>query len=151
MGLWSHLDCCLPWGFSALMGEARFSQNGLLQRNAHWQMFPRALPPMPSPKMIHIHPLFSQKIHQELQSGVTQIPMEPLLALGPSAHEGLCALFKNGLSISPSSVDLLHTSSTSLQCQILQGLFLPVPDPHTWEFDVGLRTLTPVGESLWTS
>ena len=29
-----------------------------------------------------------------------------------------------------------------------RGLFLPVPDPHTWEFDVGLRTLTPVGMSL---
>ena len=26
--------------------------------------------------------------------------------------------------------------------------FLPVPDPHTWESDVGLRTLTPIGESL---
>ena len=32
-----------------------------------------------------------------------------------------------------------------------RGLFLPVPDPHMWEFDVGLRTLTPVGESLGTS
>ena len=26
--------------------------------------------------------------------------------------------------------------------------FLPVPDPQTWDFDVGLRTLTPVGEFL---
>ena len=28
------------------------------------------------------------------------------------------------------------------------GLFLPVLDPQAWGFDVGLRTLTPVGESL---
>ena len=28
------------------------------------------------------------------------------------------------------------------------GLFLPVPDPHMRGSDVGLRTLTPVGESL---
>ena len=39
-------------------------------------------------------------------------------------------------------------SPTGLQCQMLRGLFLPVPDPHAWGFDVGLRTLTPVGESL---
>ena len=45
-------------------------------------------------------------------------------------------------------MELLHTSPTGLQCQMLQGLFLPVPDSHMWEFDVGLRTLTPVGESL---
>ena len=69
-------------------------------------------------------------------------------ALGPSACESLCVPFKNGVSISPSPVELLHTSPAGLQCQMPQGLFLPVPDPHTWEFDVGLRALTPVGESL---
>ena len=40
----------------------------------------------------------------------------------------------------------LRTSPTGLQCQMLQGLFLPVPDPYRWKFDVGLRTLTPVGD-----
>ena len=29
-----HLDCCLAWGFSVLMGGARVSQNGHLQRKA---------------------------------------------------------------------------------------------------------------------
>ena len=47
-----------------------------------------------------------------------------------------------------SPVELLHTSSTGLQCQMLQGVFLPVPDLYTWKFAVGLRPLTPVGESL---
>ena len=28
------LDYCLAWGFSAMMGGARFSQNGPLHRNA---------------------------------------------------------------------------------------------------------------------
>ena len=68
--------------------------------------------------------------------------------LGPSAHENLCMLFKNGVFISPNPVEHLHTSPTGLQCQMLQELFLPVPDPHAWGFDVRLRTLTPVGESL---
>ena len=31
------------------------------------------------------------------------------------------------------------------------GLFLPVPHPHMWEFDVGLSILILVGESLRTS
>ena len=33
---------------------------------------------------------------------------------------------------------------------MLWGLLLPMPDPQVWELDVGLRTLTPVGESLDT-
>ena len=74
------------------------------------------------------------------------IPPGLLFALGPSAR--LCVPFKNGVSISPSPMELMHTIPTGLQCQILWGLFLPVLDPHTWEFDVGLRTLIPVGESL---
>ena len=35
-------------------------------------------------------------------------------ALGPSARESLCAPFKNGVSVSPSAVELLHTSPTGL-------------------------------------
>ena len=94
-------------------------------------------------------PLFSQDVLQELQLGLTQIPMETPSALGPSAHENLCVPFKNGVSIYLSPVELLCTSPTGFQCQMIQGLFLPVPDPHTWEgFDVGPRTLTPVVESL---
>ena len=72
-------------------------------------------------------------------------------ALGPSAHESLCALFKNEISVSPSPMELLHTSPTGLQCQMFCVLFLPVPDPQAWGPDVGLRTLTPIGESLWYS
>ena len=94
------------------------------------------------------HPLFSQEICQELQSGPTQIPMEPLLCPGTHALESLCAPFKNGVSISPSPVELLCTSPASLQCQKLWGLFLPVPNAQAWGFDVGLRTLTPIGEFL---
>ena len=44
-------------------------------------------------------------------------------ALGPSAHENLCATFKNGVSVYPSPME-------------------------TW---CGLRTLTPIGESPWYS
>ena len=92
--------------------------------------------------------LFSQDALQELQSDLTQILWRLCFALGPSAFESPCGPFKNGVSVSPRPVELLRTSSTGLPCQMLQGLFLPMPDPHTWEFDLGLRTLTPLGESL---
>ena len=35
-------------------------------------------------------------------------------ALGPSARESLCAPFKDGVSVSPSPVELLHTGPTGL-------------------------------------
>ena len=80
-------------------------------------------------------PLFSQDVLQELQSGLTQIPMETLLCPGTQCMlKSVCAFEEWGLCF--------------LQCQMLQGLFFPVPDPHMWEFDVGLRSLTSVSESL---
>ena len=63
-------------------------------------------------------------------------------------HMKVCVPLYNGVSVSPNLVELLCTSPTGLQCQMLWELFVPVPDHHKWEFDVGLRTLTRVGESL---
>ena len=68
-------------------------------------------------------------------------------ALGPSAHESLCVRFKNRVLVYPSPVELLRTSPTGLQCQMLQGL-LPMPYSQAWGADVGLRTLNPIGESV---
>ena len=51
-------------------------------------------------------------------------------------------------SVSPSPVELLCTSPTGLQCHMLQGLLLPVPDPRIEEPDVGFETLTPMGKPL---
>ena len=53
-------------------------------------------------------------------------------------------LLRMGVSVSPSPAELLRTSPTGLQCQMLQVLFLTVPDPQAWGPDMGLRTLTSV-------
>ena len=59
--------------------------------------------------------------------------------LGPSAHESLCAPFKHGVSVSvswssftqaPLAFNARWSGGSFSQCQI----------PHTWEFDVWLRT-----------
>ena len=51
-------------------------------------------------------------------------------------------------SVSPSPVELLHTPLTGLQCQMLWGLLLPIPELQSGEPDVGFRTPTPMGEPL---
>ena len=55
--------------------------------------------------------------------------------LVPSSHESLCVPFKNGVSISPSPVELLYTSPTGLHCQMLWGALSPKarsPGVRTW-------------------
>ena len=77
--------------------------------------------------------------------------MEPLLCPGTQCTwKSVCTFQEWGLHF-PQSHGLLHPSPTGLQCQMLWGLFLPMPDPQVWGFDVGLRTLTPIGECLWYS
>ena len=46
-------------------------------------------------------------------------------------------------------VGLLQSTHAGLQSQMLWGLLSLVPDPQAGRPDIGLRTLTPVGESLW--
>ena len=70
------------------------------------------------------------------------------LSWDPVHNESLCVPLKYAVSISPSPGDLLSTSPTGFQCQMLWGLFLPMLDPQAWGPDVGLRTLTPIGEFL---
>ena len=69
-------------------------------------------------------------------------------ALGPGVHKTLCAPSKSGFSVSLSSVELLLSTSSGLQSHMLWGILLLIPDPQDGEPDVGLRTLTPVGELL---
>ena len=92
----------------------------------------------PSPTTSHIHPCFPRRSSKNCYQVCPRFLWRLCFALEPRARESLCAPFRNGISIYPSPMELLRTSPTGLQCQMLWGLFLPVPDPHTWEFDVGL-------------
>ena len=105
----------------------------------------------PSLTISHIHPYFPRRSSKNCSQVWPRFLWRPCSALGSSARESLCAPFKNGVSVSPSPVELLSIIPTGLKCQLLQGLFLPVRDPQAWGFDMGPRTLTPVGESLWYS
>ena len=58
---------------------------------------------------------------------------------------------KNGVSVSPSPVELLCTIPLVFSAHysgILWGLLLAVLGSQAWEPDVGLGTLTPVGETF---
>lgn len=52
-------------------------------------------------------------------------------ALYPSACETLCASFKSGVSVSASHVELLQSSLTGFQNQMLWVLLLPMLEPWT--------------------
>ena len=151
VGLWSHLDFCLAWSFSALMGGARFSQNGHLQENACWWIFPRAFPPMLFPHhKAQSAPVFPgdpprTAVWSDLDSyGDFAFPWD-------TVHVNICVHISRMGSLFPPVPWSSCAQDPGLQCQMLWGLFLPVPGPQAWGFDVRLRPLTPVGESLWYS
>ena len=78
----------------------------------------------------HICPCFPRMSSKNGSQVLPSFPWRLCFALGPSAHEIMCMPFKNGAAISPSPMEFLCTSPAGLQCQMLQGFFLSVPDPH---------------------
>ena len=103
---------------------------------------------MPFPHNKPQSPLLSQEAPKNSSQVRPRFLWRLPFALGLSARESLGALFKSGVSISPGPGELLHTSPTGPQRQMLWGRLLPMPGPQVWGPDVGLRTLTPVGELL---
>ena len=70
----------------------------------------------------------------------------------PQGHGACKILFvssKNGVSVSPSPVEVLQSNPTGLQSQISRGLLIPLLDAQAWKPDIELRTITTVGELLW--
>ena len=113
------------------MGGARFSQNGHLQRKVWLLNIPEsfAFNVLPSqqatstPVFPGCPPRTSDRSDPD-SYGDLALPWN-------SVHVKVCVrLLRMGVSISPSPMELLRTSPTGLQCQMLQGLFLLVPDPH---------------------
>ena len=68
--------------------------------------------------------------------------------MGPSTHKTPCDPSRSEVSVSPSPVELLCSSPTGLQYQILWGHLLPMPYSQAGEADMRFRTLIPVGELL---
>ena len=66
-------------------------------------------------------------------------------SLGLDVHKTFCPPSKSGVSVSPSPVEFLRSSPAGLLSQMLWGLLL-MPAPKAEMPDVGLRTLTPVGD-----
>ena len=133
-------------GLLSLMGGARFFKMAT-SRGAHADNYPPDLSLQnPSsttkPESSHFPRRFSNNCHQICPRFLWSL----CFALGPSAHENLCTPFKNGVSLSLSSMKCLCTTPTGIQCQMLWGFLLPIPD--AWVPDLGLRTLTPIGGSL---
>ena len=124
------------------MGGARFSQNGHLQRKATAEYSPEsfAFNVLPS-QQATFTPVFPGRLPRTAvkfdsdSHGDFVLPWDPV------------RMKEWGLRFPQSRGAPVHTSHWPSMPDA-PGLFLPLPDPHTWGFDVGLRTFTPLGESL---
>ena len=137
---------------------------GLLSANWWGQIFPK-WPPLEeypltiipetfasnvlSPQWATVIPCLPRRFSKNYSQVQHRFLWSLCFALGPSAYESLCVPFKSGGSVSPSPMELLHTSSTGLQCQMLWGLFLLMSDPQTWGPDVSL--CEQLLSSLWAA
>ena len=72
-----------------------------------------------------------------------------LFSVGPGVHKTLCAPSKSQVSVFPSAVEFLWSNLIGLHSQTLWGLLLPLLNLQDGEPNVGLRTLTPVGDLPW--
>jgi len=103
---------------------------GFLSTDGWGQIFPKWSPPEKG-MLMNIPKSFASNVLPSQQATFTTVfPRCPprtavrfdpdsygdCFALGPSARESLCAPFKNGVSASPSPMELLLTSPTGLQC-----------------------------------
>ena len=93
-------------------------------------------------------PLFSQVVLQEPQPGPTQFPTETLLCPGTQSMRTFVCTFQQFVPHFPQSHGAPAHQPHWPSMPDAPGALSPVPDPHTWGFAVGLRTLTPVGEFL---
>ena len=119
---------------------------GLLRADGCGQIFPKWPPPDKGP-LLSIPKNFTSNVLPPQQATFTPVfpggPPRTAVRFNPDAygdfalpwdplHMKICMhLLRMGSLFPPSPMELLHTSPTDLQCQMLWGLFLPVPNPHT--------------------
>ena len=75
----------------------------------------------PSSQQAKVTPCFPRRSSKNHRQVWLPFLWSLCFVLGPSAHKSLCAPLKSGVSISPSPMELLHTSLTGPQCQMLGG------------------------------
>ena len=126
---------------------------GLLSADGWDQVFPK-WPPPENHGLMNIPKSFSSIVFPNKAHSPPVFPGYPLrkAVRSDSDSYGEFALLWDPVHVKVCvrlfRMELLCTSPTGLQCQMLWGLFLPLSIPQAWGFYVGLRTLTPVGESL---
>ena len=105
------------WSLPGLFGGA----NGGLWEGSHQGVLPRTSAASVLVLTVnHIQPPPLQETLQHQQVGLVQSPLGSLLLpLGPDMHTTLCVPSKSGVSVSPSSVEVLQSNPSGLQSLIL--------------------------------
>ena len=96
-----------------------------------------------------VTPCFPRRSSKNCSQVQPRFPWSLCFALGPSAHKSLCVPFKNGVSISPNPWSSCTQAPLAFNARSSGSSFFQCQIPRCWGPDVGLRTLTLVGESLW--
>ena len=138
----------MPWGFSALMGGARFFPNSHLQRKALLLKIPES---------------FASNVLLPHQATFTPIfpggPPRTAVRFDPDSyrdfalpwdpvHVKVCVcLLRMGFPFPPVPWSSCAQAPPAFNSRCSGGSFFQCQIP-THEFDLGLRTLTPVGEFL---
>ena len=157
VGLCSCLFCCLTWAIPVLGPTGCWMWPGLgaagpSNISASWRVHIVEH----SPKTLQLISLFPERTtttphlwDPPRPTGRSNPDFYAVFAfiLGPGTCETFCVPTKSGVFASPSPVELLQSSPTSHWSQMLWR-DSPRVRPWGWEPDMGLRTLTFVGEIL---
>ena len=143
------LVCCLAWGFSALMGGARLFQNGHLPGSSCWWLFLGPLPPMSCrhsepqlPPAFPGDPPRPSGMSDPDFYGVPALPLDPVHMKPCVCPPRVESLFL------PVLWSICAQALLAFNAKCSRGVLLPIPGPQAGEPDMGLRSLTPVGEPL---
>lgn len=131
------------------MGEARSSSNGHLQRNTSQWIFLRPLPPMTFPQWATVNPCLPWR------SSKTAVRSDPhscggfALPWDPVNMKACVHLSRMGSPFPPVRWSSCTQGPLAFNARCSRSSFSQCQIPQAWGPDVGLRTLTPVGGSLW--
>lgn len=103
------------------------------------------------PTVRYNHPPSFQETLQDQQVGLARLYEFTAFSLRAGCEETFCAPSKGKVSVSPGPVEFLHLCLTCLQRIMFWGPLLLMQDSldsQAEKPDVGIKTLTPVGEHM---
>ena len=158
-----HLHLCVPamlvvwpeafqhWSLQAVGWGQVLASDDCIQDSSHqWILPSTSATSVLAHTVSHSCLLLPGETLQDQQVVLVQAAIQSPLFFpsGPGVDKTLCASSKSGVSVFPSPVEFLWSSSAGLQSQMLWGLLFPMLGPQTGEPDVCGPRLSLLWENL---